>query len=64
MLKNSHPNLASMHFIFQSELRLYFVMPFIKGSELYKPFRKVRRFPESEIKFMGTQIVHGLGALH
>ena len=39
-------------------------MPFIKGSELYKVFCKQKRFPEHVIKFIGTQLVLGLGALH
>jgi serum/glucocorticoid-regulated kinase 2 len=33
-----HPFLVGMDFLFQSELRLYFVMPFIQGGELYKIF--------------------------
>lgn len=39
-------------------------MPFIKGSELYKVFCKKKRFPENIVKFIGAQIIHGLGALH
>jgi len=33
-----HPFLAGMEYLFQSEIRLYFVMPFINGGELYKIF--------------------------
>ena len=33
-----HPFLVGMDFLFQSETRLYFVMPFVKGGELYKIF--------------------------
>lgn len=33
-----HPFLCGMDFLFQSETRLYFVMPFIRGGELYKVF--------------------------
>ena len=64
MLNQEHPNLANMKFIFQTDLRLYFVMPFIKGSELYKVFSKNKRFSESVVKFIATQIVYGVGALH
>ena len=64
MLNQEHPNLASMEFIFQTDLRLYFVMPFIQGGELYKVFQKFKRFPEHIVKFIGAQIVYGLGALH
>ena len=39
-------------------------MPFINGGELYKVFSKFKRFPEDIVKFIGTQIILGLGALH
>lgn len=34
-----HPFLVGMDYLFQSPQRLYFVMPFIKGGELYKIFK-------------------------
>lgn len=46
-----HPFLAGMEYLFQSEIRLYFVMPFINGGELYKIFQGERRFPENVVKF-------------
>jgi len=33
-----HPFLVGMDYLFQSTLRLYFVMPFVRGGELYKIF--------------------------
>jgi hypothetical protein len=36
MLDCEHPFLVSMDYLFQNALRLYFVMPFIRGGELYK----------------------------
>lgn len=33
-----HPNLVGMDFLFTSDTRLYFVMPFINGGELYRIF--------------------------
>ena len=35
----NHPFLVGMDFLFQSEARLYFVMPFVRGGELYKIFK-------------------------
>jgi len=46
-----HPFLVGMDYLFQSPLRLYFVMPFINGGELYKIFQSYRRFPEEQVKF-------------
>lgn len=46
-----HPFLVGMEYLFQSETRLYFVMPFVKGGELYKIFQKEKRFKEETVKF-------------
>ena len=35
LMKVKHPFLVSMDYIFQSETKLYFVMTFVKGGELY-----------------------------
>ncbi len=59
-----HPFLVGMDFLFQSETRLYFVMPFIRGGELYKIFLKQKRLPERVVKFYAAQIVVAVGELH
>jgi serine/threonine protein kinase len=46
-----HPFLVGMDFLFQTETRLYFVMPFVQGGELYKIFISQKRFPEKVVKF-------------
>ena len=38
MFECDHPFLVGMEYLFQNDLRLYFVMPFIRGGELYKIF--------------------------
>lgn len=40
-----------MEYLFQSDARLYFVMPFINGGELYKIFQEHKRFDEGIVKF-------------
>jgi len=49
-----HPFLVSMDYLFQSQFRLYFVMEFINGGELYKVFQSERRFSEEVVKFYGA----------
>jgi len=39
MFECDHPFLVGMDFLFQNDLRLYFVMPFVRGGELYKVFQ-------------------------
>jgi len=53
-----------MEYLFSSDLRLFFVMPFIKGGELYRFFKAKRRFKENEVKFYAVQIALALGYLH
>ena len=49
--KADHPFLVGMEYLFMSDLRLFFVMPFIRGGELYRFFKAKRRFKENEVKF-------------
>ena len=64
LLEINHPFIANMSHVFQDDLRIYFVMPFVRGSELYKYYRKRKNLPEEEVKFYVTQIVLGVGYLH
>lgn len=59
-----HPNLVGMDYLFQSATRLYFVMPFIKGGELYKVFKSRKRFAEDVVRFYAAQIALAVGYLH
>ena len=51
MFECDHSFLVGMEFLFQNEMRLYFVMPFIRGGELYKVFSSQRRFKEEQVIF-------------
>lgn len=53
-----------MEYFFQTELRLYFVMPFISGGELIRLHKAQSRFTESVAKFYAAQIIIGVGKLH
>ena len=64
MFEADHPFLVGMDYMFQSETRLYFVMPFVRGGELYKIFQNQKRFPEEVVRFYAAQIVLALGELH
>jgi serine/threonine protein kinase len=59
-----HPFLVGMDYLFQSPERLYFVMPFIKGGELYKIFKMKKRLPEDVVRFYAMQIILAIGYLH
>ena len=40
LFEADHAFLCGMEYMFQSDARLYFVMPFINGGELYKIFQE------------------------
>lgn len=64
LLSCDHPNLVGMDYLFQSPTRLYFVMPFVKGGELYKVFKAQKRLTEPVVKFYTAQIILAVGYLH
>jgi serine/threonine protein kinase len=53
-----------MEYLFQNDLRLYFVMPFVRGGELYKVFQSMKRFKESSVIFYAAQMAIAIGYLH
>ena len=60
----NHPFLVNMEFVFQNEFRIYFIMQFINGGELYRHLVQVKRFKEQQAKFFAAQVALALGHLH
>ncbi len=60
----NYPLLCNLIFCFQTEERIYFVMPFLSGGELFQHLRKFRTFDEYKVKFYGAQIALALQYLH
>jgi serum/glucocorticoid-regulated kinase 2 len=56
--------LCGLIFCFQTIERIYFVMPFLKGGELFQHLRKYKIFPENRVKFYAAQIGLALNYLH
>jgi serum/glucocorticoid-regulated kinase 2 len=59
-----HPFLVGMVFCFQTVERIYFVMPFIRGGELFQHLRTARYFPEDKVRFYAASIGLALDYLH
>ena len=65
ILQNVHnPFLMKMHYAFQTEDKLYMVMDFLNGGELFFHLRKEQSFDEERIRFYAAEIILGLEALH
>lgn len=64
LLQVRHPFIISMDWVFAKATRIYFIMSFIQGGELFKHLSDARRFNESRVKFYTAQIALALGYLH
>ena len=60
----NHPFLVSLHSAFSNKRKIYFVMELMRGGELYCHLGKLKRFSETECKFLVACIVLALGHLH
>ena len=60
----NHPFLVGLEYAFQTPEKLYFVMEFMQGGELFQHLRNQRRFTEEQSKFYAACITLGLGHLH
>jgi len=59
-----HPFIVGMDYVFQNAQRIFFIMEFVQGGELFRHLVKQRRFPESQAKFMIAQIAIAIQHLH
>jgi serine/threonine protein kinase len=47
-----HPFLVGMDYVFQNKARIFFIMEFIEGGELFRHLVKNKRFPENQARMM------------
>jgi len=59
-----HPFLMTLRFAFQTDAKLYFVLDYFRGGELFFHLKKVKRFRESEAKLFTAEVALALGHLH
>lgn len=53
-----------MHFSFQTPKKLYFLMDFLNGGELFFHLKKEGRFTENKAKFYAAEVILALKHLH
>ncbi len=59
-----HPFIVSLKFAFQTEAKLYIVMDYHNGGELFFHLRKKKRFYVDEARFYFSQLVLAIEFLH
>jgi serum/glucocorticoid-regulated kinase 2 len=59
-----HPFLMTLRYAFQSKEKLYFVMDYFQGGELFFHLKKMRWFPEDVCRIYVAEIGMAIGHLH
>lgn len=60
----NHPFIVKLHYAFQTPERLYFVIDFLNGGELFFHLRKETKFHEQRTRFYAAEIILALECLH
>ncbi|XP_053393801.1 serine/threonine-protein kinase Sgk3-like isoform X2 [Mercenaria mercenaria] len=65
LLKNVvHPFLVGLHYSFQTPDKLYFVLDYVNGGELFFHLQRERYFPEVRARFYAAEMASAIGYLH
>ena len=59
-----HPFIVKLRYAFQTPQKLYMVMDYCPGGELFFHIQRVERFNEEAVKFYGAQLALALDHLH
>jgi len=62
--KLAHPFLVNLNYSFQTADKLYFIMDYVNGGELFFHLQKEHRFTQDRVRFYCAEIVLGLEYLH
>jgi serum/glucocorticoid-regulated kinase 2 len=64
LLQADHPFLVGMSYVFMTDQKIFFVMRFVRGGELFMHLRNAQRFTEDRAKFYAIQVAMAIGHLH
>mmetsp|Transcript_56088 Transcript_56088/g.167865 ORF Transcript_56088/g.167865 Transcript_56088/m.167865 type:complete len:1027 (-) Transcript_56088:226-3306(-) len=59
-----HPFIMKLHYAFQTDDKLYLVLDYCPGGELFFHLSRFRRFPERVARFFAAELLLALGHLH
>merc|ERR1719282_350373 len=60
----SHPFIVTLHYAFQTPKKLYFVLEYCSGGELFFHLSRAGRFPEARAKFYICELLLAIHYLH
>ncbi len=62
--KIKHPFIVNLHFAFQTPDKLYLILDYVNGGELFFHLKKNGKFSEERVKFYAAEIASALLHLH
>ncbi|EFA81478.1 putative protein serine/threonine kinase [Heterostelium album PN500] len=62
--KVKHPFIVQLHYAFQDEKKLYLVMDFVNGGQLFYHMVKEAMFSEAQMKFYAAELILAIEHLH
>jgi len=62
--KIQHPFIVRLHYAFQTKDKLYMILDYVNGGELFFHLKKEGRFPENRVKFYAAEIISAMAHLH
>lgn len=60
----NHPFIVKLHYAFQTEGKLYLILDFLRGGDLFTRLSKEVMFTEDDVKFYLAELALGLDHLH
>ena len=60
----NHPFIVKLHYAFQTDNKLYFVLDYCAGGELFYHLSRMKKFNEGMTKFYCAEITMALDELH
>lgn len=62
--ETDHPFIVKMYYLFQNDVRVYFLLEYVPGGELFKHIVENKRIPEERAQFFGASVALAIGHLH
>jgi serine/threonine protein kinase len=64
LLRNQHPFLVAAHFTFQTDSKIFLLLDYVPGGDLYQRLREERRFLEPRAKLISAELLLAIAHLH
>jgi len=59
-----HPFLMNLHYSFQTDDKLYFILDYVNGGEMFFHLQREKKFSEERVRFYAAEILLALEHLH